>query len=114
MKNGKSSMLKLAGVLVIIFILYRLISTSGYMPISITSESDYDYDTYHNSVLGLNYSPSCNPGSADQVDPATGTRKVMSSYYTPGLLPGGYCDDQVAINKLMNYKINPTNIPLGD
>jgi len=107
-------MLKFVGVLLVLFILFRLISTSGYMPISIKSESDYNYDVYHDSVLGLNYSPSCNPGSADQVDPTTGVRKIMSSYYTPGLLPGGYCDDQVTINKLMNYKINPDNIPLGD
>lgn len=115
MKNNRGT-IKILVILALLFVLYRVMYGSGYlspMPVTITSESDFDMNKYNDKIFGLNYSATCNPGSADKVRP-DGSRQVLSSYYTPGLLPGGICDDQTTINKLMNYKLNPDNIPLGD
>lgn len=59
-------------------------------------------------IFGNKCSSKCTPGSADE------NGKVMSSYYTPGLSPCGLCDDQVDVNKMMNYKITDyPDEPLG-
>jgi len=59
-------------------------------------------------IFGNKCSAKCTPGSADE------NGKVMSAYYTPGLTPCGLCDDQVDINKMMNYQLVGGDKPLGD
>ena len=58
-------------------------------------------------IFGNKCSAKCTPGSADEKG------KVMSAYYTPGLTPCGLCDDQVDINKMMNYQLVGGDKPLG-
>jgi hypothetical protein len=101
-------------ILIALFVVYSLVTRSGYMPVSISSASKFDLDSYSDSVFGLTHSMSCNPGSADEVDPKTGARGVKSAYYTSGLIPGGMCSDQQTVNDLMAYKLRDTKYSLGD
>jgi hypothetical protein len=104
MKVSKT-VLAVAVALLLLFFVFR--GTSGYMvghPVQ-TNISDSQFSNFFSRMTKLGPELKCNPGSADAVDPKTGKRHVMSSYYTGGLLPGGYCDDQQVVAEAMNYKL---------
>jgi hypothetical protein len=113
-KFRKSHLLILL-LIVVLFLVFR--NTSGYitgMPVT-TDITDSQFSNFFSRMTKLGPELKCNPGSADEVDPKTGERQVMSSYYTGGLLPGGYCDDQQVVNAAANYKlVGPAQVPLGD
>jgi hypothetical protein len=97
-----------------LFLMFGL--TSGYMsgsPVK-TNISDAEFANFFSRMTTLGPELKCNPGSADIVDPRTGARSVQSSYYTGGLLPGGYCDDQEVVRSSMDYKLLGSTPALGD
>jgi hypothetical protein len=101
-------------VLLALFLMFRM--TSGYMmgsPVQ-TNISDAQFGNFFSRMTKLGPELKCNPGSADVVDPKTGARTVESSYYTGGLLPGGYCDDQQVVRASMDYKLVGSEPALGD
>jgi hypothetical protein len=101
-------------ILLALFILFRM--SSGYMmgsPVQ-TNISDASFENFFSRMTTLGPELRCNPGSADAVDPKTGARTVQSSYYTGGLLPGGYCDDQQVVRASMDYKLVGVEPALGD
>ena len=110
----KKSHLFILVAIVLLFLVFR--NTSGYMegfPVT-TNISDSTFANFFSRMTKLGPELKCNPGSADVVDPKTGERHVMSSYYTGGLLPGGYCDDQEVVNAAANYKLVGSEPPLGN
>ena len=112
MKNNsvnKPSNWLIAGA--VLFLVYLLVTrtASGYTGYPVqTNISDSMFDNFFSRMTKLGPELKCNPGSAD----ANG--KVMSSYYTGGLLPGGYCDDQKVVNEAANYKLVGKDAQLGD
>jgi hypothetical protein len=98
-------------VVVVVAVMFLMFTKSGYAgyPVS-TDMPDSKFDSLFSSAFESKLGPQlkCNPGSAD----ADG--KVMSSYYTGGLTPGGYCDDQAAVSSAMNYKLVGKDAPLGE
>jgi len=106
--------LKTVAVAIAVFILLVMIYnsiTSGYAmsgsPVQ-TNISDSQFANFFSRMTSLGPELKCNPGSADK------DGKVMSSYYTGGLLPGGYCDDQQVVNAASNYKLVGVEPALGD
>lgn len=113
MKSGSLPMI-LAVVVVVMCFMYMF--SSGYMmgsPVK-TNISDAQFGNFFDRMTKLGPELKCNPGSADAVDPSTGARAVQSSYYTGGLLPGGYCDDQQVVRASMDYKLLGAEPALGD
>ncbi len=113
MKNGSLSMIAAVAVIAICF-MYMF--SSGYMmgsPVQ-TNISDAQFGNFFSRMTKLGPELKCNPGSADSVDPRTGLRTIESSYYTGGLLPGGYCDDQQVVRASMDYKLVGAAPALGD
>ena len=112
----KGSMNFIVTILVLVVILYVVFqATSGYLsPASVqTNISDSSFAGFFNRMTKLGPELRCNPGSADKVD-AKGNRVVQSAYYTGGLTPGGYCDDQGVVSAAMNYKLVGSDAVLGD
>lgn len=106
--------LKKIAVAIAVFILLVIIynsTVSGYTmsgsPVQ-TNISDSQFANFFSRMTKLGPELKCNPGSADK------NGKVMSSYYTGGLLPGGYCDDQQVVNAASNYKLVGVEPALGD
>ena len=113
MKYGRAF---LAALALGLFLFVVLGYTSGYMmgsPVQ-TNISDASFANFFSRMTTLGPELRCNPGSADAVDPRTGERSVQSSYYTGGLLPGGYCDDQEVVRASMDYKLVGKDAQLGD
>ena len=107
--------LKTVAIAIAVFILLVIIyksTTSGYAmsgsPVQ-TNISDSQFANFFSRMTKLGPELKCNPGSADAKD-----GHVMSSYYTGGLLPGGYCDDQQVVNAASNYKLVGVEPALGD
>ena len=114
MKINKSYII--AAILAVIFYMV-VMGTSGYSMLGFpveTNISDAKFAGFFSRMTKLGPELKCNPGSADIVDPKTGARTVQSSYYTGGLLPGGYCDDQQVVNEAANYKLVGSEPALGD
>jgi hypothetical protein len=92
----------------IVAVVYLMVTKSGYVGYPVKTDiPDSKFDgffarTFESAQLA------CNPGSPDK------DGKVMSSYYTGNLTPGGFCDDQAAVNSASNYKLVGTEAPLGD
>jgi hypothetical protein len=110
-----TKMYLIAAVVIIVLCLMSGVS-SGYMmgsPVQ-TNISDTQFGNFFNRMTKLGPELRCNPGSADAIDPNTGARTVESSYYTGGLLPGGYCDDQQVVRASMDYKLVGSEPALGD
>jgi len=98
-------------LLVVLFFVFK--STSGYMMVGSPVQTNISDSQFSNFFSRLTNDPlgpqlKCNPGSADK------DGKVMSSYYTGGLLPGGYCDDQKVVSEAINYKLVGVEPALGD
>ena len=126
MKFRKSHLLIIV-LVIIAFLAYR--NTSGYitgMPVT-TNISDNQFANFFSRMTKLGPELKCNPGSADGFINQAGDisktyrkgdkRHVMSSYYTGGLLPGGYCNDQEVVGEAINYKLKDEkvySIPLGN
>jgi hypothetical protein len=110
MKFRSSHIFIIVAVLVIFFV-FR--NTSGYMtgfPVQ-TNISDSTFDNLFQSDK-LGYQLKCTPGSPCDVTTGKGC-----GYYTKDLTPGGYCDDQIAVNTAANYKLKDEpmySIPLGN
>jgi len=104
----------IVAVVVVVMCLMCMFS-SGYMgsPVQ-TNISDSQFGNFFSRMTSLGPELRCNPGSADAVDPKTGARVVESSYYTGGLTPGGYCDDQQVVRSAMDYKLVSAEPALGD
>ena len=108
----------LVGVVIAVIVLVMYSSKSNYMlgyPVS-TNISDSTFSNFFSKAFESKLGPQlkCNPGSADMVDPKTGKRQVMSAYYTGGLTPGGFCDDQEVVRASMDYKLVGKDAQLGD
>ena len=106
--------LRTVAIAIAVFILLVMIynsTVSGYTmsgsPVQ-TNISDSQFANFFSRMTKLGPELKCNPGSADK------NGKVMSSYYTGGLLPGGYCDDQQVVNAASNYKLVGVEPALGD
>ena len=113
-KGSKNFFMILAILLIVLYLVYQ--ATSGYSlrPAGVTTDlSDATYNNFFGTMTSLGPSLKCNPGAPDVVD-AKGNRKVQSSYYTGGLLPGGYCDDQEVVASAMDYKLLGSDAVLGD
>ena len=126
MKFSKSYLLIIV-LVIVAFLVYR--NTSGYMtgfPVT-TDITDSAFANFFSRMTKLGPELKCNPGSPDgfinqagdfSKTPKDGyNRKVMSSYYTGGLLPGGYCNDQEVVAAAINYKLKDEtvySIPLGN
>ena len=113
MKFNKSYIIILVLALIMLLVVKN---TSGYIvgfPVQ-TNISDSKFSNFFSRMTKLGPELKCNPGSADVVDPKTGKRHVMSSYYTGGLLPGGYCDDQEVVAAAADYKLVGKEPSLGD
>ena len=122
MKMKRGSMSFVVVVVILLVVLYLVFqATSGYSmkssgmrPAGVTTDmSDATYNNFFGTMTSLGPSLTCNPGAPDKVD-ARGNRTVQSSYYTGGLTPGGYCDDQEVVADAMNYKIIGNDAVLGD
>jgi hypothetical protein len=119
MKFRKSHLLIIV-IVIVAFLAYR--NTSGYMtgmsglnpfPVK-TNISDSMFDNFFSRMTKLGPQLKCNPGSPDGFINQAGDisktyrkgdkRHVMSSYYTGGLLPGGYCNDQESVKGAVNWK----------
>jgi len=132
MKFSKSYLLIIV-LVIVAFLVYR--NTSGYMtgefglaPYPVTTDiSDSMFANFFSRMTKLGPELKCNPGSPDgfinqagdfSATPKDGyKRHVMSSYYTGGLLPGGYCNDQEVVAAAINYKLKDEtvySIPLGN
>ena len=133
MKFSKSYLLIIV-LVIVAFIAYK--STSGYMtgesglnPFPVTTDiTDSAFANFFSRLTAPGWPQlKCNPGSPDgfinqagdfSATPKDGyKRKVMSSYYTGGLLPGGYCNDQEVVAAAINYKLADEkvySIPLGN
>jgi hypothetical protein len=110
MKMNMKTLAIVAVVILVLFFVFR--STSGYLtgfPVQ-TNISDESFANFFSRMTKLGPELRCNPGSADK------DGKVMSSYYTGGLLPGGYCDDQKVVKSSMDWKFKESKKPvmLGD
>ena len=102
-------------VVIVVCLMYMFSSKyamQGY-PVQ-TNISDAQFSGFFDRLTKLGPQLKCTPGSADVIDPATGARVVQSSYYTGGLLPGGYCDDQQVVRGAMDYKLTGAEPALGD
>ena len=126
MKFRKSHLLIIV-LVIVAFLAYR--NTSGYitgMPVT-TNISDNQFANFFSRMTKLGPELKCNPGSPDGFINQAGDisktyrkgdkRHVMSSYYTGGLLPGGYCNDQEVVAAAINYKLKDEpvhSIPLGN
>lgn len=128
MKFRKSHLLIIV-IVIIAFLAYR--NTSGYhmagFPVK-TNISDSMFSNFFSRLTAPGWPQlKCNPGSPDgfinqagdfSATPKKGyKRHVMSSYYTGGLLPGGYCNDQEVVGEAINYKLKDEkvySIPLGN
>lgn len=105
------------GILVILLLCLMCVFSSNYAlsPAGVqTNISDSSFSNFFSRMTKLGPELKCNPGSADIVDPRTGQRAVQSSYYTGGLLPGGYCDDQEVVKAAIDYKLMGGDAVLGD
>ncbi len=114
-KGSVKFFVTVAVLLVVLYLVYQ--ATSGYRlsPGDVqTNISDSSFSGFFDRMTKLGPELRCNPGSADAVDPKTGAREVQSAYYTGGLLPGGYCDDQEVVSSAMNYKLIDADAVLGD
>lgn len=112
----KSKSLAIIAVVVVIVVCFMYMFSSGYMmgsPVQ-TNISDSQFGNFFSRMTSLGPELKCNPGSADAVDPNTGERTVESSYYTGGLTPGGYCDDQQVVRAAMDYRLVSAEPALGD
>ena len=127
MRFSKSYLLIIV-LVIVAFFAYQ--NTSGYMmtgfPVT-TNITDSSFANFFSRMTKLGPELKCNPGSPDgfinqagdfSATPKDGyKRKVMSSYYTGGLLPGGYCNDQEVVAAAINYKLADEkvySIPLGN
>jgi len=106
--KGAKILFALVVIAMIAFAMYTKSNYTGY-PVQ-TNMSDAKFDSLFSSAFDSKLGPQlkCNPGSADK------DGRVMSSYYTGGLTPGGYCDDQEAVNAASNYKLVGQDAPLGE
>jgi hypothetical protein len=96
---------------VVVALLFLMFTKSGYAGYPVrTDMPDSKFDGLFSKTFESKLGPQlkCNPGSADK------DGKVMSSYYTGSLTPGGFCDDQAAVSSAMNYKLVGKDAPLGD
>ena len=112
----KSKSLAMIVAVVVIVVCFMYMFSSGYMmgsPVQ-TNISDSQFANFFSRMTSLGPELKCNPGSADSVDPKTGARVVESSYYTGGLTPGGYCDDQQVVRSAMDYRLVSAEPALGD
>jgi hypothetical protein len=112
----KLTKIVLIGAVILVALFLMTGFSSGYItgsPVQ-TNISDAQFGNFFNRMTKLGPELKCNPGSADAVDPRTGARTVQSSYYTGGLLPGGYCDDQKVVRASMDYKLVGPSMGLGD
>jgi hypothetical protein len=112
----KFTKIAMIGAVVLIVLCLMFGFSSGYMmgsPVQ-TNISDAQFGNFFSRMTKLGPELKCNPGSADIVDPKTGARTVESSYYTGGLLPSGYCDDQQVVRASMDYKLVGSEPALGD
>ena len=110
MKMNMKTLAMVAVVVIVLLLAYC--STSGYLtgfPVQ-TNISDKKFANFFSRMTKLGPELKCNPGSADK------DGKVMSSYYTGGLLPGGYCNDQEVVKSSMDWKFKESKKPmmLGD
>jgi hypothetical protein len=117
MKMKYSSVI-LAVVVIAVIVFVMCGAKSNYMlgyPVT-TNISDSKFSNFFSKAFESKLGPQlkCNPGSADMVDPKTGKRQVMSAYYTGGLTPGGFCDDQEVVRASMDYKLVGKDAPLGE
>jgi hypothetical protein len=117
MNLSKAGDLVSIAVLTVLVVCLMYMFSSGYRlggsPVQ-TNISDSSFSGFFDRMTKLGPELRCNPGSADKVDPATGARAVESSYYTGGLLPGGYCDDQEVVKAAMDYRLVGVEPALGD
>jgi len=110
MKFRSSHLFIIVAVLILIFV-FR--NTSGYItgfPVT-TNISDSKFDSLFQSDK-LGYDLKCTPGNKCDVTTGKGC-----GYYTVDLTPGGFCDDQIAVNTAANYKLKDEPmyaIPLGN
>jgi len=110
MKMNMKTLAMVAVAVLVLFFVFR--STSPYImgfPVQ-TNISDKKFANFFSRMTKLGPELKCNPGSADK------DGKVMSAYYTGGLLPGGYCDDQEVVKSSMDWKFKESKKPmmLGD
>jgi hypothetical protein len=108
--KGKNAV-KVVVAVVFLAVLFLMLTKSGYVGYPVkTNMPESKFDSLFATALDSKLGPQlkCNPGSADK------DGKIMSSYYTGGLMPGGYCDDQAAINSAMSYKLVGKDTPLGE
>ena len=127
MKFRKSYLLIIV-LVIVAYLAYQ--NTSGYhmagFPVK-TNITDNQFANFFSRMTKLGPQLKCNPGSPDgfinqagdfSATPKDGyKRHVMSSYYTGGLLPGGYCNDQEVVADAINYKLKDEkvySIPLGN
>ena len=129
----RKSYLMIIVLVIVAFLAYK--STSGYMtgesglnPFPVTTDiTDSAFANFFSRMTKLGPELKCNPGSPDGFINQAGDisktyrkgdkRHVMSSYYTGGLLPGGYCNDQEVVGEAINYKLKDEkvySIPLGN
>jgi hypothetical protein len=106
-KFGGKKMIVIVAVVIALFLLFRKSFTSGYAPVQ-TNISDSQFANFFSRMTSLGPELKCNPGSADK------NGKVQSSYYTGGLSPGGYCDDQEVVKSAIDYKLVGGDAVLGD
>jgi hypothetical protein len=105
--GGMNTLIIVIAVIVVLFLLFGKKFTSGYASVE-TNISDAQFGDFFSRMTSLGPELKCNPGSADK------DGKIQSSYYTGGLLPGGYCDDQEVVKSAMDYKLVGGDAVLGD
>ena len=112
MKFRNSHLFIIVAVLVLVFV-FR--NTSGYItgfPVT-TNISDAVFgESVFENITKLGPQLKCTPGHACDVTTGKGC-----GYYTVDLTPGGFCDDQIAVNTAANYKLKDEpvySIPLGN
>jgi hypothetical protein len=106
-KSGGVKYIAIVVIIVVVVLLFFRKKKSGYASVE-TNISDAQFGDFFSRMTSLGPELKCNPGSAD-ID-----GKVQSSYYTGGLLPGGYCDDQQVVKAAMDYKLVGGDAVLGD
>ena len=112
-----------------ILVCFVTMAVKHWNPFPVTTNiSDSSFANFFSRMTKLGPELKCNPGSPDGFINQAGDisktyrkgdkRHVMSSYYTGGLLPGGYCNDQESVKGAINWKYEDDDkvypIPLGN
>ena len=123
MKFNKSIIIVLVLALVMKLFMQNTMGNIVGFPVQ-TNISDSKFANFFSRMTKLGPELRCNPGSPDGFINQAGKsvpagtkgaiRVVNSSYYTGGLLPGGYCNDQEVVGEAINYKLNDDTTMLGD